>query len=57
MNDYYVIKDKHIQTKGELVQYEQFLNVLQCFQKSSAREASESFPFECADIICDDVSV
>ena len=33
---------KNIVAKGEIAQYEKFLLLLQCFQKSSAAEASES---------------
>ena len=35
-------KVENIVAKGEIVRYEQFLLLLQCFQKSSAAEASES---------------
>ena len=42
MKEQLLNKLENIVAKGNIVHYEQFLNMSQCFKKSSAAEASES---------------
>ena len=42
MNAILRIKDENIVTKGEIARFEKFLLLPECFQRSSAAEASEN---------------
>ena len=42
MNEYLLDKIENIVAKGEIARFEKFLLLSQCFQKSSAADASES---------------